>query len=374
MPENRGLKALEERVTRKDLCTMCGACSSLCPYLRTWQGRIVKLDECDLAEGRCFAYCPRTEVDLNGIHQKVFGKDYTDIIMGPVKEIQMARAVDLDIREKAQTGGVVSTLMQFATEEGLIDAAVLTKRDKNHQLQGQVAYNSEEILACAGSSYVAGPTLEALNQGPREGAERIGIVGIPCQVLALGKMRASPLKDRSYTDRVTLVIGLFCTWALTYSPFLEYLRNRVDGAEICKLDITPPPERLLKVTTDTKVWDIPIDEIRPFIRPTCGICMDMTSELSDISVGTVEGLRGWNTVVIRTDTGSKLFSRAEAASVIETQPLPKENLKHLKEASLLKKQRALSALKERGEMDGGYLILSNELIEKIQSEPTEVDP
>jgi ferredoxin len=37
---NRGLKGLEEKVFQKDLCTACGACLSLCPYLRSWQGRV----------------------------------------------------------------------------------------------------------------------------------------------------------------------------------------------------------------------------------------------------------------------------------------------------------------------------------------------
>ena len=169
-------------------------------------------------------------------------------------------------------------------------------------------------------------------------------------------------------DRVTLIIGLFCTWAVTYGPYMMYLRNRVNGAKIEKLDITPPPERLLKVITeDDHLWDVPIDEIRPFIRKTCGICLDMTSELSDLSVGTVEGIEGWNTVLIRSDSGEELLNRAEDAGIIEVQPLPEENLKHLKEASLLKKRRALLALKERGELEDGYIILSHELIQKILS-------
>ncbi len=373
MPENRGLQALEERVTKKDLCTMCGACSFLCPYLRSWQGRIVKLDECDLAEGRCFSYCPRTEVDLDSIHRQVFGQAYQDVTMGPVKRILMVRATDSGLREKAQSGGAVSALIDFALKEGIIDSAILTHRDRNHLPQGRVTHNRDDILSCMGSSYVAGPTLEPLNREDWEGKERIGVVGIPCQILALAKMKTSPIEKRSPVDRVALVVGLFCTWALTYAPFIEYLRKRVDGARIQKLDITPPPERLLKVTTDSKVWDIPLDEIRSFIMPTCGVCLDMTSELSDISIGTVEGEEGWNTVLVRTDRGDKLLGSAEAAGVIETQPLPEENLKHLKEASLLKKRRALSALEERGELNDGYLILSPEIIQQILSEPTKAE-
>jgi coenzyme F420 hydrogenase subunit beta len=372
--ENKGLQALESCVTQRDLCTFCGACLSLCPYLQSWKGKWVKLDNCDLTEGRCFAYCPRTQVDLETIHQEVFGLSYSNIEMGLFKQVKMVRASSPNLRQKAQTAGVVSALMKFALKEGFINGAVLTHRSLDHLPLGRVIRRPNEILSCAGSSYVAGPTLQALNQGPWKDSERIGVVGTPCQVLAMRKMSVSSLKRTTPIDRVTLIVGLFCTWALTYEPFMKYLKNRVNGAQIRKLDITPPPERLLKVITDDgHIWDVPLDEIRPFIRTTCGVCLDMTSELSDLSVGTVEGIEGWSTVIIRSDLGEEILSRAEAAGIIESQPLPEENLKHLKEASLLKKKRALLTLKERGELENGYLILSRELIGRILSEGNEAE-
>ena len=370
--ETRGLQALESGVIQKDLCTFCGACLSLCPYLQSWQGRLVKLDNCDLAEGRCFAHCPRTQVKLEAIHQEIFGQRYVNVEIGLFKRVKMARASSPDIRRKSQTSGVVSALMQFALREGFIHGAVLTHRTPDHLPHGRVIRSPDKILSCAGASYVAGPTLQALNQGPWEDTERIGAVGTPCQVLAMRKMSISPLKRTSPIDQVKLIIGLFCTWALTYQPFMKYLKTRVNGAQIRKMDITPPPERLLKViTSDGHVWDVPTDEIRPFIRTTCGVCLDMTSELSDLSVGTVEGIQGWNTVITRSDVGEEILSRAEAAGIVETHHLPQENLNHLKEASLLKKRRALLTLKERGELEDGYVILSHELIGRILSEAKE---
>ena len=367
--DNRGFQALEASVIKKDLCTFCGACLSLCPYLQSWKGKWVKLDNCDLAEGRCFAYCPRTKVDLENLHQEAFGQSYSNLEMGLFKKVKMARASSPALRKKAQTAGVVSTLMEFALKERFINGAVLTHRASDHLPSGSVVHNPDEILSCAGSSYVAGPTLEALNRGPWEDKERIGIVGTPCQVLALRKMKGSPLKKTSQIDRVSLIIGLFCTWALTYDAFMKYLKNKVNGGRIRKLDITPPPERLLKVTANgDRILDVPLDEIRPFIRTSCGVCLDMTSELSDLSVGTVEGIEGWSTVIVRSDLGEEILSRAEAAGRIESRHLPEENFKHLKEASLLKKKRALLKLKERGELEGGYLTLSSEVIGRILSE------
>jgi coenzyme F420 hydrogenase subunit beta len=371
---NKGLKALEEKVFNQGLCAACGACLSLCPYLRSWKGKVVKLDDCNLEKGRCFAYCPRTEVDLDEVYNKIFGKSYEEIEMGPFRKIFMARAKDSLLRKKAQTGGVVSALIDFALREKMIQAAVLTPRDGDLLPQGKIIKGRKEILGCAGSSYVSGPTLEALNKGPWKGEERIGIVGLPCQVLSLARMKTSALEKRTPIDRVDLVIGLFCTWALEYKPFMAFLHGRVGGSAIKKLDITPPPERILEVTGDGPLHRVPVDEIRPFIRPSCKICLDMTAELSDISVGTVEGKKSWNTVIVRTDMGEKVLMEAKKARVIETRVLPEDNLNHLKEASLLKKRRALDALKEKGGIEKGYLTLSANLIKRIVSESGEVKP
>jgi len=371
---NRGLKALEERVLKQDLCAGCGACLSLCPYLRSWKGRVVKLDDCNLEEGRCFGYCPRTDVDLNKVYEGIFGKGYEEIEVGPVRKIMMARAKEPLWTKKAQTGGVVSALIDFALQEGVIQAGILTPRDQDLLPQGRIVTSRKKILGSAGSTYVSGPTLEALNKGPWKGRERIGIVGLPCQVLALARMKTSGLEKRTPIDRVDLVIGLFCTWALDYKPFMAFLHERLDGRPVKKLHITPPPERILEVTSRGELHRIPVDDIRPFIRSSCRVCLDMTAELSDISVGTVEGREGWNTVIARTAMGQDLLRRAKDRGVIETRPLPKNNLNHLMEASLLKKRRALNALKEKGGIEKAYFTLPANLIKRILSEPREAMP
>jgi coenzyme F420 hydrogenase subunit beta len=65
----------------------------------------------------------------------------------------------------------------------------------------------------------------------------------------------------------------------------------------------------------------------------------MTSEFADLSVGMYEGRPGWNSLVVRTETGGRLVSRAVGEKRIETEPFPETNLDHLKEASMNKKRR-----------------------------------
>jgi coenzyme F420 hydrogenase subunit beta len=304
-------------------------------------------------------------VDLDALHRSVFGKGYEDIETGPVRRVVMARALAPELRNKAQNGGVVSSLITVALEEGRIQAAILTERDSELLPHGRIAKTKEEVLTCAGSSYVTGYTLEALNRGPWQGQERIGVVGLPCQVLALARMKASPLEKRTPVDRVDLVVGLFCTWALDYRPFAGFLKERFGDKPIQKLDITPPPGRRLNVTVGSEVHQIPLDEIRAFIRPSCQVCLDMTSELSDLSVGTVEGEEGWNTVIVRTARGEDLLRLTESKGVLETRAYPDDKWVHLKEASILKKQRGLAALKDVQEK---YVTLPQKVIDAILKE------
>jgi coenzyme F420 hydrogenase subunit beta len=304
-------------------------------------------------------------VDLDALHRSVFGKGYEDIETGPVRRAVMAKALAPEFTKRGQNGGVVSALIAFALGEGVITAAILTEHDSNLLPQGRIAKTREEVLTCAGSSYVTGYTLEALNRGPWQGEERIGVVGLPCQVLALARMKASPLEKRTPVDRVDLVIGLFCTWALDYRPFAGFLKERFGDKSIQKLNITPPPERLLNVTAGNELYQIPLDEIRPFIRPSCQVCLDMTAELSDLSVGTVEGEEGWNTVIIRTARGEDLLRRAESKGVLETRPYPEDKWAHLKEASILKKQRGLNALEK---VEEKYVTLPKKVIDAILKE------
>jgi coenzyme F420 hydrogenase subunit beta len=362
---NRGLEGLESKVLNQGQCAACGACLSLCPYLRSWKGRAVKLHDCDLSEGRCFSFCPRTEVDLDALHRSVFGKGYDEVETGPVRRVVMAKALDPVFTKRAQNGGVVSALIALALEEGMIQAAILTERDADLLPGGRIAKTKNEVVTCAGSSYVTGYTLEALNRGPWQGEERIGVVGLPCQVLALARMKASPLEKRTPVDRVDLVVGLFCTWALDYRPFAKFLKERFGDKPIEKLDITPPPERLLNVTVGDQLHQIPLDEIRAFIRPSCQVCLDMTSELSDLSVGTVEGEEGWNTVIVRTAMGEDLLGRAETKGILETRAYPEDKWAHLKWASILKKQRGLTALNNVQEK---YVALPQEVIDAILKE------
>jgi coenzyme F420 hydrogenase subunit beta len=356
--EVKGPQELGVEVRDRQLCTLCGACVGMCPYRVAYRGRIVVLDECNLSQGRCYSFCPRTAVELDSLSQTVFGAPYAADELGTVRDIMMSRAKRRGIRSKGQYGGTVSALTAFALREGIIDSAVLTSSDDRVLPGGTSVRDEAGVLGCARSNFIASPTLAAFNREAATDAQSIGVVATPCQALALAKMRASPLEDRNNIDKLKLVVGLFCTWALRYEDFVGFLRERVSLAAIARFDIPPPPANIFEVFTDSTRITIPLDEVRAFVRPTCNVCIDMTAEFADVSVGAAEGIEGWNTLIVRTEAGEKLVESARAKGAIEAAPLPEGNLEHLKEASRLKKERGLANLVEMSGSDEDLLYLN----------------
>ena len=360
-------KELLNEVVEAGLCALCGACAGGCPYLVSYKGRIVLLDNCTQSEGQCYQYCPRTHTDMDAISQRVFGVPYSEDEVGTTKEVLMARSTDARIKERAQYGGTVTALLSLALAEGLLDSAILTKTADDKTPSALVAQSAEEVLQCAGSNYMACSTLETYNRLPKDNNHSLGIVAMPCQVLAISKMKKDPPQNRPTIDNIKLVIGLFCTWALSPDGFHQFLREKLDLAQVTKFDIPPPPANKFDAYTPSGIISFPLDEVRRFTMATCAYCLDMTAEFADISVGSVEGIEGWNTVIVRTEAGARLIEMAKAKGKLETANLPPQNLAHLKEAALLKKKRALNEIVKRSgdKNDLLYVGLSHRLANKL---------
>ena len=65
-----GPNELVEDVFNRNLCIGCGACVNLCSYYKNHRGKTARLFPCDLSQGRCYAYCPKAEVDLDELYDE----------------------------------------------------------------------------------------------------------------------------------------------------------------------------------------------------------------------------------------------------------------------------------------------------------------
>lgn len=367
-----GSNELLEDVINKDLCIGCGACVSLCPYFKSYRGKTVMLFPCTKEHGRCWAFCPKVEVDLDKLSQDTFGKPYSGEPLGYYRSINTSKAGKNMMKGSFQAGGTVSALMSFALKKNYIDSAILTDSEGILPVPRLVT-KPEEVIECSTSKYTASPTLSALNQAIKDGYSKIGIVATPCQVQAIAQMRSNVLNETDFNDPTGLVIGLFCTWALQFEAFSNFISKQIDPNKIIKMDIPPPPSEIMEIYTDNGRLDISLDEIRKQVPNTCSYCIDMTSEFSDISVGVLENNPSMNTIITRTERGEKIVEEAKKEGYLIIEKINDENLEHLKKASSNKRKRALQKIEEQGllntsiEEARSYLRLNGEIAERIIS-------
>jgi coenzyme F420 hydrogenase subunit beta len=79
----------------------------------------------------------------------------------------------------------------------------------------------------------------------------------------------------------------------------------------------------LLITTNAGVTKVSLSEVKPNIRADCRVCSDFSSELADISVGSL-GLEGWTFTIIRSEKGEALFSDSEQAGFLRTKTVDAE--------------------------------------------------
>lgn len=341
-----GSKELVNDVADRDLCIGCGMCVNICPYFKTYKGKSAILFPCTLEQGRCNAHCPKTEVDLDAISRFFWNQPYDGAPLGHFKRIVAARAGN-KISGDFQGGGSVSALIAFALDSRLASGAVMTEAEGIEPV-ARLVTEPQQVAACAGSKFIAAPTLSALNQAAGQGARRLAVVGTPCQMTAVAQMRMNPLEREDFEDPVVLTVGVFCNWALDHRQLVDYLSERMDIAGITGMDIPPPPAEVLVVKTRDGEQSFSLKEIRRLIPHTCFICPDMTAEWSDVSVGMYEGRPGWNTLIIRTQFGSELVDKAVADGWLVTEAFPEENEQALSRAALEKKVRSFRNAERHG--------------------------
>jgi coenzyme F420 hydrogenase subunit beta len=363
---------LKKDVLEQSLCTGCGACVGLCPYQVVYKDRTVQLFDCDLPDGKCHAFCPRTPTDLKLLRESLFDAlDATDEI-GPVKGFLIARASDPGLRACAQHGGTVTALLTLAMSEGWIDAAIVSGRLDGREPEGCLIDRAGALVDYAQSRFWAAPTVAAFHRAPESEGRRLGIVATPCQALALAKIRTAKIDGYHKGKTLALVIGLFCGWTLALERFQDLLeKHHLPAAALTGMDI-PEGKNILELRTASSSVNVPMAEVDACVREACRYCVDSTAEFADLSVGAARygrdpgEMRGWNQVIVRSEAGKKLVSLARDRGILEFRTVPPRALTELKRAAAEKKKKALARIiaKSRSPKNLLYLNPDDPVVEK----------
>ncbi len=126
-------ESLGKEVVLAEECMGCAACVAVCPFgcLEYVNEKPGEVEECKIC-GICAQVCPRYELPLPALEEFTFGREKDPKEeFGVYRRIVVAQSNDKNVLKVCQDGGVVSTLLTSAFQNGMIDGAAISGTDKN---------------------------------------------------------------------------------------------------------------------------------------------------------------------------------------------------------------------------------------------------
>lgn len=331
-----------KQITDDLLCSGCGTCNAVCNKnaIRMEKSQAMGLlyakinsEQC-VRCGICLKVCPSANILQEA--KSITKKD----IIGDVTNCYIGRALDKEIFTNAQSGGLVTTILQYLFDNKLIDAVVSCRMDYGFPIpvvHHTILTNSKDLQMNQKSCYTQVDIVSALKETSQ--FKSIAIVGLPCHIQGVSNI----VKLKKFHN-VKYKIGLICdkSYTDTYMNAIMY-GNRVPKGEVIinyrKKDFTYhgayyPYQQAPTVILNKR------DEIliiknnkRMFMKdffalPKCRVCWDKLNSTSDIVLGDPWGLdgkydynRGDSVIIARTILGIEIIKALIAKNQIKTRAI-----------------------------------------------------
>ncbi len=281
-------------LAENELCVGCGACYAICPSdaieLRLENVFIPKIMEekcenCSL----CLDVCPvlnwKKSQEISCAPQELLGEYVANYI---------GYAVEERTRYMGSSGGIITAILCFAIDEGLIDGAIVSKPTSGLLSGVFMAKNKEEINAAQGSKYFPVPMVSAIKDVIITPG-RFAFVGLPCHLIALKKMEQY---HPCLKDKIVLKLGLFCGRGVDSNGIKYVLRTyKVPIQNVTSISFRGygwPGKMHISYFSGGKKSDvfIPHHEYVKYLFPayyfmpkSCLFCSDHIAEHADLSFG-----------------------------------------------------------------------------------------
>ncbi len=316
------------KILKYDLCLGCGLCSS-----------ILGKENCDMKLSENGFYQPnfKNRLEGKGLQNlcpgiKVHGNT-TEYTWGNVKEVVEGWAAEANLRHKAASGGIVSSLALFMLESGKADAVLQVGVKKESYLYNElkISRSKDDIIHNAQSRYAPALTLVNIKQILDDSNEKYVFIGKPCDIAGVKNLIE---QYPHYKERFVLFISIFCAGIPSYKATEKTwkMSGREDAPKKLKYRGDGWPGEFRATWSDGQEFKMTYHDswgkiLGRHLGFRCKICPDGIGLLADVAVGD-----SWNTkdgypdfseaegrcfVFIRTDRGLTAMNTAKEGGYME---------------------------------------------------------
>lgn len=283
-----------DKIRKYHLCNGCGLCSSvLGEQLCSMQLEV---------DGFYYPHLHRTLTKAEsmlikrvcpGIH--VEGRNHKGT-WGPLQSICQAWSADKEIRHKAASGGVVTSLAIYLLEQKKVDAILqVGVRDDSYLYNElRISRTKEDAIRNAQSRYAPALVFSQIKKILDSETSVFALIGKPCDMAAMQNfVREYP----QYKTRIKYYISIFCAGMPSYNgTILTWKQSgRTDNPVSLKYRGDGWPGNFKACFNDGTIFQLSYNEswgkiLGHHLGFRCKICPDGIGALADVAVGD-----SWNT-------------------------------------------------------------------------------
>lgn len=340
-------------------CTGCGLCKSL-------NKAALKVDQKGFNHPENYdtaflsTVCP-----VSGIQSKRFTEQS---IWGRSQAVYYGWSNDPKIRERASSGGVLTTLAIYLLQEKVVDGIVHVHRDVKCAYRNNtvISTTEQEILQGTGSRYSISHPLDIIATLDKK--KTYCLIAKPCDITVIRNYAQSNPEVNSY---IKICLSFFCM-GLPSDDAQKMLLKKLDCSNDCaSLDYRGNgwPGYATAVDNNGHMHRITYDEswgkiLGRDLMPYCRYCIDGVGEEADISCGDAwyvkcnkpdfEEHDGRNVIFARSELGNEILQRAYQANVLHIEQflnyeeyLPViQNSQYMRRATLFPRILALQIMRK----------------------------
>ncbi len=363
----------------KNLCYGCGTCAGVCPtgsmtmqkdklgvFTPSYNG-----DLC-IRCNNCVNVCPATAEYKH--HCDIVKQE--ENLMNPCRKAFVGYTKNDQVRNKATSGGIITTLLDWAIREKIIDSALVvkSKTDDPFSSEATIIFDCPSLYESSGSRYLPVEFSSAIKAIIyNENIKKTAIVGLPCHIHGI-TLAQSLLPNLN--EKIIFKIGLFCkqTKDIRFTDMiLAKMKLNKNEVKSIKYRAKGWPGNIVVTLKNEQIKIFPYNYFNMLwgalscSPKSCLTCTDSMSRYADISVGDawlpdyINEEQGTSVILARTQTGQKLLNQAITKNKIAIQSIdPTEILK-------VQPKFIVQAKKENYWSRCKILGLSNKNIKKLYS-------